>query len=161
MNLIENLHRIHQVMDVISENKRGESIKNMINRHGLYHSIKLMGGFDNSMDEYLSNEDKINGIKDVVTNLCKKYDDIEVSSFNLNGHQIVYDETDYESQVIEFYTPEEITVERFKLLSDEEYDDEEYDDDDNDLYIGSFIKTYEELHPSLINEIFYYMLEQI
>jgi len=160
MNLHENIHRIHQMMDVISENKRGESIKNMINRHGLYHFIKLMGGFDNSMDEYLSNEDKINGIKDVVTNLCKKYDDIEISSFNLKGHQIEYDETDDESQVIEFYTPEEITVERFNLLSDdEEYDDEEYDD--NDLYIGSFTKTYEELHPSLINEIFYYMLEQI
>jgi len=157
MNLQENIQRIHQVMDVINENKRGESIKNMINRHGLYHSIKLMGGFDNSMDEYLSNEDKINGIKDVVTNLCKKYDDIEISSFNLNGHQIVYDETDDESQVIEFYTPEEITVERFKLLSDEDNDDDDFDD----LYIDSFTKTYEELHPSLINEIFYYMLEQI
>jgi len=157
MNLQENIQRIHQVMDVINENKRGESIKNMINRHGLYHSIKLMGGFDNSMDEYLSNEDKINGIKDVVTNLCKKYDDIEISSFNLNGYQIVYDETDDESQVIEFYTPEEITVERFKLLSDEDNDDDDFDD----LYIDSFTKTYEELHPSLINEIFYYMLEQI
>jgi hypothetical protein len=150
-------------MDVISENKRGESIKNMINRHGLYYSIKLMGGFDNSMDEYLSNEDKINGIKDVVRNLCEKYDDIEVSSFNLNGNQIEYDETDDESQVIEFYSPEEITVERFKLLSDEDYDDDDegYDDDENDHYIGSFRKTYEELHPSLINVIFYYMLEQI
>jgi len=156
LNLIENIQRIQSLL---SENKE-DMLKNMISKHGLYYSIKLMGCFDNSMDEYLSNEDKINGIKDVVTNLCKKYDDIEISSFNLKGHQIEYDETDDESQVIEFYTPEEITVERFNLLSDdEEYDDEEYDD--NDLYIGSFTKTYEELHPSLINEIFYYMLEQI
>jgi hypothetical protein len=158
MNLQEQIYRIQGLM--VTEGKEG-AIKSMIEKHGLYHSIKLMGGFDNSMDEYLTIQDRINFIKDVVSKLCDENDDIEISSFNLNGSQIEYDETDDESQVIEFYSPEEITVERFKLLSDEDYDDEEYDDDENDHYIGSFRKTYEELHPSLINVIFYYMLEQI
>ena len=155
MNLQENIHRIHQMMGVINEDKRGESFKNMINKHGLYHSIKLMGGFDYSMEDFISNEDKIKFIKEVVSKLCEKYDDVEVASFNLDGVQIEYYETDEEKQVIEYYREELIIVERYT----KEEDGVDYDYDD--FYLGSFEVPYEELTHSLINEIFYLMLEQI
>ena len=158
MNLHENIHRIHQMMGVIAEDNRGELFKNVVDKHGVYYAIKLMGSFDYSVDEYLSNEDKIKFIKDVVINLCEKYNDVEVSALDLNGEQIIYDETDDESQVIEYYKPEDITIERYKTFSDDDYDDDDYDDDN---YLGHFRKTYEELTPSLINEIFYLMLGQI
>lgn len=153
MNLQENIHRIHQMMGVINEDNRGELFKNVVNKHGVYYAIKLMGGFDYSVDEYLSNEDKIKFIKDVVTKLCEKYDDVEVSSLELDSFPIIYDETDDESQVIEYYRPEDIIIERYKISSDDDYDD--------DNYLGRFRETYEELTHSLINEIFYLMLEKI
>ena len=154
MNLQENIHRIKQMMGVITEDKVS-LIKNMINDIGLYNTIKMMGGFDNSMDEHISKEDKIKFIKETIAKLCERYDDTEVNSFNVVSNQIVYDETDDETQVIEYYSPDYITVERYA----KEEEDVEYDYDD--FYLGSFDVPYEELTHSLITKIFYAIIEQI
>ena len=53
-------------MGVINEDNRGKSFRNMIDKHGLYYAIKLMGGFDYSMEDYISKEDKITFIKEKV-----------------------------------------------------------------------------------------------
>ena len=68
---------------------------------------------------------------------------------------IIYDETYEEKQIIEFYNPVFITVERFT----KEVDGAEYDYDD--FYLGSFQVPYEELTHSLINEIFHLMITKI
>ena len=149
MNLHENIHRIHQMMGVINEDNRGKSFKNMIDKHGLYYAIKLMGGFDYSMEDYISKENKIKFIKEVVEKLCEKYDDVEVAQYNLNGNQVQYDEEDGEKLMIEYYRPEFVIVERYKYGEEDDY------------YLGSFEVPYEELSHSLINEIFHLMLEEI
>ena len=154
MNLQENIHRIQSVMGVITEEK-DPLIKQMINDIGLYGTIKMMGGFNNSIDEHLSKEDKIKFIKEVVSKLCEKYDDVEVASVNLGGTQIKYDETDEEKQVIEYYREEFIIVERYAK------EDDDVDVDYDDFYLGGFEVPYEELTHSLINEIFHLMLEEI
>ena len=73
MNLQEQIYRIQGLM--VTEGKEG-AIKSMIEKHGLYHSIKLMGGFDYSMEDYISKEDKITFIKEIVIKLCEEYDDV-------------------------------------------------------------------------------------
>ena len=60
MNLQENIQRIKQMM--IKEDEV-PLIKRMIDDIGLYKTIKVMGGFDYSMEEYVSKEDKITFIK--------------------------------------------------------------------------------------------------
>ena len=153
MNLQEQIYRIQGLM--VTEGKEG-AIKSMIEKHGLYHSIKLMGGFDYSMEDYISKEDKITFIKEIVIKLCEEYDDVEVGGPFFSGNWgIIYDETYEEKQIIEYYRPEYIIVERFT----KEVDGAEYDYDD--FYLGNFEKPYEELTHSLINEIFHLMLTKI
>ena len=153
MNLQEQIYRIQGLM--VTEGKEG-AIKSMIEKHGLYHSIKLMGGFDYSMEDYISKEDKITFIKEIVIKLCEEYDDVEVGGPFFSGNWgIIYDETYEEKQIIEYYRPEYIIVERFT----KEVDDAEYDYDD--FYLGNFEKPYEELTHSLINEIFHLMITKI
>ena len=153
MNLQEQIYRIQGLM--VTEGKEG-AIKSMIEKHGLYHSIKLMGGFDYSMEDYISKEDKITFIKEIVTKLCEEYDDVEVGGPFFSGNWgIIYDETYEEKQIIEYYRPEYIIVERFT----KEVDGAEYDYDD--FYLGNFEVPYEKLTHSLINEIFHLMLTKI
>ena len=153
MNLQEQIYRIQGLM--VTEGKEG-AIKSMIEKHGLYHSIKLMGGFDYSMEDYISKEDKITFIKEIVIKLCEEYDDVEVGGPFFSGNWgIIYDETYEEKQIIEYYRPEYIIVERFT----KEVDGAEYDYDD--FYLGNFEKPYEELTHSLINEIFHLMITKI
>ena len=134
---------------MVTEGKEG-TINSMIEKHGLYSTIKLIGGYNNSMGDYLSKEDKIVFIKEVVTKLCEEYDDVDVE---VGG--IIYDETDEEKQIIEFYNPIFITVEKFtKEVNDAEYD---YDD----FYLGSFELPYEDLTHSVIDKIFHLMLTKI
>jgi hypothetical protein len=140
---------------MVTEGKEG-AIKSMIEKHGLYYAIKLMGGFDYSMEDYISKEDKITFIKEIVTKLCEEYDDVEVGGPYFSRNMgIIYDETYEEKQIIEFYNPVFITVERFT----KEVDGAEYDYDD--FYLGSFQVPYEELTHSLINEIFHLMITKI
>lgn len=147
---------IETIKNIINENKVGDIIQEI----GFYDAIRYFGGYDNltkMMGGYeFSTEEKIQFIKEIVTKLCEEYDDVEVPSNNLTSFQIEYDNTDSETQLIEYYSPEYITVERYST------DDEDYDVfSQDDFYIGSFRLSYEELHPSLITDIFYLMVGQI
>ena len=92
----------------------------------------------------------------VFEKLCEEYDDVEVGGPFFSGNWgIIYDETYEEKQIIEYYRPEYIIVERFT----KEVDGAEYDYDD--FYLGNFEVPYEKLTHSLINEIFHLMLTKI
>jgi hypothetical protein len=149
MNLIENIYRIHSLL---SEN-REEIIKNMISKHGLYHTIKLMGELPTDMEKYISIEDMIDFIKTVVTKLCDEEDDIEVGGLDFYSIPIVYKETEDQIHLIEFYRREGVVIERYVTGGDD------YDDGDN--YLGSYLKRYEQLSPSILTEIFHLMITKI
>ena len=152
MNLQENIERIQSMMGLITEDKDSLT-KKMIDELGVMATINLLGNFDYSMEDFVSREQKIKFIKEVVVKLCEKYDDDEVAQYNLNGNQIQYGEEDGEKQMIEYYTPGYIVVERYKYV--------EEPDDNDDYYLGAFEVPYEKLSHSLINEIFHLMLEEI
>ena len=65
MNLQEQIYRIHQVMDVISENKKGDTIRTMIDKMGISNAIKLVGNYY-VIEPYLKEIDKVNFIKEKV-----------------------------------------------------------------------------------------------
>lgn len=63
MNLQENIERIQSMMGVITEDRMGKVIKNMIDSVGVKNTINMVGDYD-LVDSYLTDEDKINYIKD-------------------------------------------------------------------------------------------------
>jgi hypothetical protein len=64
MNLQENIERIHEIMGgVITEDRMDKVIKNMIDTVGLESTFKMVGDY-NLVDSFLTDEDKINYIKD-------------------------------------------------------------------------------------------------
>lgn len=149
MNLHEDIHRIQSLL---TEN-REEMMQNMISKHGLYHAIKLMGGLQPDMEKYVSIEDMIDFIKTVVTKLCDEIDDIEVGGPDFYSIPIVYNETEDRIHLIEFYRPEGVVIEKYVTGGDD------YDDGDN--YLGSYLKRYEQLSPSILTEIFHLLMTQI
>jgi hypothetical protein len=64
MNLQENIERIHEIMGgVITEDRMDKVIRNMIDTVGLESTFNMVGDYD-LIDSYLTDEDKINYIKD-------------------------------------------------------------------------------------------------
>lgn len=64
MNLQENIHRIHEIMGgVITEDRMDKVIKNMIDDMGIENTFKMVGDYD-LVDTYLTDEYKIDYIKD-------------------------------------------------------------------------------------------------
>lgn len=148
MNLQENIYRIHSLL---SEN-REDIIKNMISKHGLYYTIKLIGELPIDMEKYISTEGMIDFIKTAVTKLCDEIDDIEVGGGDF-GDRIVYKETEDRIHLIEFYRREGVVIEKYVTAGDD------YDDGDN--YLGSYLKRYEDLSPSILTEILHLLMTQI
>ena len=68
MNLQENIHRIHQMMGVISEDKKEHTIRTMIDKMGVSNSIKLVGNYY-MIEPYLKEIDKVNYIKERIIEL--------------------------------------------------------------------------------------------
>jgi hypothetical protein len=63
MKLYEDIHRIQSMMGVITEDRMDKVIKNMIDTVGLESTFNMVGDYD-LIDSYLTDEDKINYIKD-------------------------------------------------------------------------------------------------
>ena len=64
MNLQENIERIHEIMGgVITEDRMDKVIRNMIDTVGMESTFNVVGDYD-LIDSYLTDEDKINYIKD-------------------------------------------------------------------------------------------------
>jgi hypothetical protein len=151
MNLNENIQRIKSLM---TENK--EIVLSLIRDMGIYDSIRYFGGFDrikSKLGDYeFSKDEMVEFIKEIVTKLCDEMDDIEVGG-NDFGNRIVYKETEDQIHLIEFYRREGVVIEKYVTSGDD------YDDGDN--YLGSYLKRYKDLSPSIITEIFYLLLTQI
>ena len=149
MNLHENIYRIQSL---ITEN-REEMMKNMIDKHGWYYVIKLMGGYDSKLDKYVTNENIVDLIKSIVIKLCEDADDIEVGGPDFGPNPILYRETPTQQHLISYYRPEGVVIERFGT--------EDYGIDNGDDYLGSYLKSYDKLSPSMLTEILHLLLTQI
>lgn len=117
MNLHENIHRIHQMMGVINEDDKSAKISKMIDKMGLYYTIKLFGGYDTIKNMYgdsinLTNEQKIGFIKDVVQDLSKETNSTGVSIYTLGLNAIPYGTPDDNgnAQQIEYFYSDTVSI---------------------------------------------------
>ena len=150
MNLNENIHRIQEMMGVITENK----IINIINELGIYDSIRYFGGYDKIMDligDYeFSNDEKIDFIRDAIRHLTEKYNynTSGISTYELEMSPVTFGTPDpygLEFQQIEYFTPEFVTIEVYS----------------RDLHQGRFNEKYENLDDNTLDNVFIFMIDAV
>ena len=122
------------MMGVITEDKRDEFIKNMIDELGITSAIKMAGNYY-EIEPYLTNVDIVNYIKDKVYELN---DGRSVNLSVINGDTIHYGEEGGKLHQIEWLGKEYVTVKTYG---------------DNMNYIGTFYVNYESLPPQIIDEL--------
>ena len=137
MNLHENIHRIHQMMGVINEDKKDETIRNLIDRLGVSDAIKMMGNYY-LIEPYLKEIDKVNFIKDKVNDLTELIG-YGVSLAEIDEEPIHYDEDENEIEQIEFLGKNGVTVDVY--------------DADMDGHLGNFNVKYESLPGQILDEL--------
>ena len=149
MNLQENINRIKTLM---SESKE-ERIKNTIAQHGLYYTIKLMGGYEpilNSVGhEYFTNEDKIKFILKVFQYLSDIFNSSAISiHYDLGMVPIRVNNPKKGDNllVIDYMNSSFVTID---VYSGEKYD----------LNIGSFTRYYKELDDNTLDNLFIFMID--
>jgi hypothetical protein len=143
MNLQENIHRIHQMMGVISESERG--IENMINNLGVADTIKYMGGYNDSMKKYITNENKIDFIKDMVQHLSKPYNTIGISIYELGLNPVPYSISGDEVQQIEYFGPESAVIDVYY----------------EGYHKSDFEEKYKNFDNHTLNDVFLFMLDTL
>lgn len=104
MNLHENIQRIHQMMGIITENKKVEVLRNMIDKMGLYQASKMVGGYD-ELKNLVNREDKINFINDLVKKVNSLYGGeggFSVNDFDLDSISYKSDDENYTGYIEHF-----------------------------------------------------------
>jgi len=100
MNLQENIDRIHQMMGVITEDRKGEVIKKMIDELGLTTTIKYFGNYY-TIEPYLKEIDKVNFIKEKISEINDDGGGV-VGLHEINEEPLHYSDEDGELHQIEW-----------------------------------------------------------
>ena len=148
MKLNENIHRIHQMMGIINENKVVDIIQEM----GLYQAIRYFGGYDKVtklMGDYVfSNEEMIDFIREAIKHLAYKHNSTGISTYELNMNSIPYGSPDEELHQIEYFNPDFVTI--------DVYGGEEYE-----RHRSSYTERYEDLDDNTLDEVFLFMVDAV
>jgi hypothetical protein len=135
MNLIENIERINTL---ISEDKKGETIRNLIDKMGIADAIKLVGNYY-MVEPYLKEIDKVNYIKEKVSQICDE--------FGANGFGLV----EVDSAPI-FYSEDEDELRQIEYLGRKQLYVDVYSSDTNSN-LGDFKVNYESLPGQILDEL--------
>jgi hypothetical protein len=121
MNLQENIHRIHQMMGVISEDKKEDAIRTIIDKMGVANAIKMTGNYY-MIEPYLKVVDKVNFIKEKVAELSELVGDVNIDVYEIGEEPIDYEEEDGEIHQIESLGKKSVDIsiydEEFEYLRD-------------------------------------------
>jgi len=152
MNLQENINRIHQMMGVINEDDNTTKIQKMIDKMGLYYTIKLFGGYDIIKNMYgdsfnLTKEGKIDFIKDSVQHLAKPYNTIGISIYELGLSPVPYDspDEDFLQLQIEYFAPDYVTIDVYE----------------SGYHKSSFTEKYGNLNNHTLDDVFLFMVDTL
>jgi hypothetical protein len=135
MNLIENIERINTL---ISEDKKGETIRNLIDKMGIADAIKLVGNYY-LIEPYLKEIDKVNYIKEKVSQISDE--------FGANGFGLV----EVDSAPI-FYSEDEDELRQIEYLGRKQLYVDVYSSDTNSN-LGDFKVSYESLPGQILDEL--------
>jgi hypothetical protein len=103
MNLIENIKRINTL---INEDKKGDAVRNMIDKMGISDAIKLVGNYY-LIEPYLKEIDKVNFIKEQVDELS---DSLGLGLVEINEEPIHFSEDEDELRQIEYLGKTRATI---------------------------------------------------
>ena len=137
MNLQENIHRIKQMMGVINEGKKDETIRNMIDKMGVADAIKMVGNYY-AIEPYLKEIDKVNFIKEKVNDLTEWIGG-GVGLVEIDEEPIHYDEDENEIRQIEYLGTNSVVVDVY--------------DADMNRHTGEFNVQYESLPGQILDEL--------
>ena len=148
MNLQENIHRIQSLL---TENKE-EMIKGVINKYGLHHAIKLMGGYENILHfidhENIDDDEKIITIKHIVKELSDLIGESGISTYETNLSPVRYSIDSYEEKVISYFGKTRVSV--------DVYGGHKYED-----LVGTYAMDYENLPKDVLDNVFIWMIDAL
>ena len=124
-------------MGVITENDRGETIKNLVDRLGVSDAIKMVGNYY-MIEPYLKEIDKVNFIKEKVNDLTEWIGG-GVGLVEIDEEPIHYDEDENELKQIEYLGKNGVTVDVY--------------DADMNRHTGEFNVNYHSLPSQILNEL--------
>lgn len=135
MNLIENIQRINTL---ISENERDRAIRNMIDKMGVADAIKMTGNYY-MIEPYLKKIDKINYVKERVSQISDEFGGNGFGLVEIDSPPIFYGEDENELRQIEYLGRKQLYVDVYSS--------------DNNSNIGDFKVQYESLPGQILDEL--------
>ena len=135
MNLQENIYRIYTL---ISEDKKEHIIKTMVDKMGISDAIKLVGNYY-LIEPYLKEIDKVNFIKEKVSQISDELGGNGFGLVEINVEPIFYSEDEYELRQIEYLGRKQLYVDVYSS--------------DNDSNLGDFKVNYESLPGQILDEL--------
>ena len=135
MNLIENIHRINTL---ISENDRDKAIRNMIDKMGVADAIKMTGNYY-MIEPYLKEIDKVNYVKERVSQLSDEFGGNGFGLVEIDEAPIHFGEEDGELRQIEYLGRKQLYVDVY--------------DEEINSHRGDFKVQYESLPGQILDEL--------
>jgi hypothetical protein len=135
MNLQENIQRIH---NLISEDKKEDTIRTMIDKMGIVDTIKMMGNYY-EIESYLKEIDKVNFIKEKVREIGVKIGGDGFGLAEINEEPIHYEENDEKLSQIEYLGANRVIIDVY--------------DDEMGGHIRDYYVRYESLPSQILDEL--------
>ena len=135
MNLIENIQRINTL---ISEDKKEHTIRTIIDKMGVANAIKMTGNYY-MIEPYLKEIDKVNYIKERVSQLSDDFGGNGFGLVEIDEAPIFYSEDEYELRQIEYLGKKQLYVDVYSS--------------DSNSNIGDFNVKYESLPGQILDEL--------
>ena len=135
MNLIENIQRINTL---ISEDKKEDAIRTMIDKMGVADAIKMTGNYY-MIEPYLKEIDKVNYIKERVSQLSDDFGGNGFGLVEIDEAPIFYSEDENELRQIEYLGRKQLYVDVYSS--------------DSNSNLGDFKVNYESLPGQILDEL--------
>jgi hypothetical protein len=135
MNLIENLERINTL---INESKKGETIRHLIDKMGVADAIKMAGNYY-MIEPYLKEIDKVNYIKEKVSQISDELGGNGFGLVEVDSAPIFYSEDEDELRQIEYLGRKQLYVDVYSS--------------DSNSNLGDFKVNYESLPGQILDEL--------
>ena len=135
MDLQENIQRINTL---ISEDKKEDTIRTMIDKMGVANTIKMTGNYY-IVEPYLKEIDKVNFIKDKVDKLSDEFGGNGFGLVEIDEAPLFYSEDENELRQIEYLGRKQLYVDVYSS--------------DNNSNVGDFKVQYESLPGQILDEL--------